>query len=186
MPLTPEDVASIQEMINTGLMPQVEKLVEEKVTAGLSGLTDVVQGLLNQKPETGEGAGANSQMAGMVGILASLAPVLLQVLPMLKGNQQQADPMAQFNSMAAMMRTASDVMLAPVMDIWRQGMTFGVNAVSVAQKVTGPVDAAAFGDMIQPQPVTPKTDQPQNGQMSQASFNYEAHAARAASWDMGQ
>ena len=178
MPLTPEDVANIQEMINTGLMPAVEKLVDEKVTSGLSGLTNVVQGLLNQQPETPEGTAAANPMAGTLGILASLAPVLLQVLPMLKGNQQ-TDPMAQFNSMAAMMRTASDVMLAPVMDIWRQGMSFGVNAVSVAQRVTGPVDGAAFDHLIQTpgQQTVPAT--PVNGQMS-AAFDYAAAASRLA------
>ncbi len=173
MALTPEDIEGIQKMIDTGLMPQVEKLVEEKVSSGLSGLTSVVQGLLNQSTESPEGAPANNpQMAGMLGVLASLGPVLLQVLPMLKGHQQ-SDPMAQFNQMAAMMRTASDVMLAPVMDIWRQGMSFGVNAVSVAQRVTGQVDGAAFDQLIQPHPMTAKGN-PSNGQVSSGDFDYDA------------
>lgn len=179
MPLTPEDVANIQEMINTGVMPAVEKLVEEKVTSGLSGLTNVVQGLLNQTSETPDGSTtSNPQGTAILSVLASLAPLAVQLLPMLKGHQQ-TDPMAQFNSMAAMMRTASDVMLAPVMDIWRQGMSFGVNAVSVAQRVTGPVDGAAFDHLIQRQGEETTPRAAVNGQMS-AVFDYDAHASRLA------
>jgi len=174
MALTPEDIAGIQTMIDTGLMPQVEKLVEEKVSSGLSGLTSVVQGLLNSSSETPEGAPSanNPQIAGVLGILASLGPVLLQVLPMLKGHQQ-TDPMAQFNQMASMMQTASNVMLAPVMDIWRQGMSFGVNAVSVAQRVTGQVDGAAFDQLIQTHPMAAKVN-PSNGQVDSGAFDYDA------------
>lgn len=175
MALTPEDVASIQEMINTGLMPQVEKLVEEKV----AGLASVVQGILSQSSNPDD-SGVDDKWKVPLAILGTLAPLAMQVLPLLK-SQHQVDPTAQFNQMASMMRTTNDIMLAPVMDIWRSGMSFGVNAVAVAQRASGPLpDAQVFDQMInQPPGGAPRA--PTNGQMSAgADFDYEAESARQA------
>lgn len=186
MALTPEDIAGIQEMINTGLMPQVEKLVEEKVAAGLSGVTTTIQGIISQSGNgAGDDSGIDDKWKVPLAILGTLAPLAIQVLPLLK-SQQQTDPTAQFNQMASMMRTTNDIMLAPVMDIWRSGMSFGVNAVAVAQRASGPLPDARVFDQLINQPVGAPSAPRQapssnNGQMSAgADFDYDAESARQA------
>lgn len=180
MALTPEDIAGIQEMINSGLMPQVEKLVEEKVAAGLSGVTTTIQGIISQSGNgAGDDSGIDDKWKVPLAILGTLAPLAMQVLPLLK-SQHQVDPTAQFNQMASMMRTTNDIMLAPVMDIWRSGMNFGVNAVSVAQKASSPLpDPQIFDQLINQPPPAPRA--PANGQMSAVGdFDYDAESARQA------
>lgn len=181
MALTPEDIAGIQEMINTGLMPQVEKLVEEKVAAGLSGVSTTIQGIISQSANgAGDDSGIDDKWKVPLSILGVLAPIAAQVLPLLKSHQP-ADPTAQFNQMASMMRTTNDIMLAPVMDIWRSGMSFGVNAVAVAQRASGPLPDAQVFDQLINQPPGGAPRAPANGQMSAVSdFDYDAESARQA------
>lgn len=176
MALSPEDIAGIQEMIDSGLMPKVEKLVEEKV----AGLATVVQGILSQSG-TGDDSDIDDKWKVPLAILGTLAPLAMQVLPLLK-SQNQADPTAQFNQMASMMRTTNEIMLAPVMEIWRSGMNFGVNAVSVAQRATSPLpDPHVFDQLINQPAPAPAPPSNENGQMSAAAdFDYDAESARQA------
>lgn len=139
--MSPEDLKAIQDMINETLLPKVEEIIDEKVTNAVWGVAQTAQGILNQETEEGDDSeGGKGLSAGQVlKVIAALTPisqtVAQNVVPaLLKRTEPTPVPMDQ---------------IRPIMDIFSNGMAFGVNAVSIATRAGHPIpDGPTFSNLI--------------------------------------